>query len=171
MDESDTSGLSMSNSKSANELKSLSRVGESSDVYDEDFEAISQSHQQMNKVLPTIKKLETLKSFQSVTSTGSKPMTTSTVQPVARSVTASYIRKENKQTMTDQGKYSYMSAEDAAPNNLKEFTLKKNLEEAEHLIQELKSLRAEDRDSIRELEVKLTKKDGDYQATRRDALG
>ncbi len=44
MDESDTSGLSMSNSKSANELKSLSRVGESSDVYDEDFEAISQSH-------------------------------------------------------------------------------------------------------------------------------
>lgn len=41
VDESDTSGLSMSNSKSANELKSLSRVGESSDVYDEDFEAIS----------------------------------------------------------------------------------------------------------------------------------
>ena len=73
--------------------------------------------------------------------------------------------------MTDQGKYSYMSAEDAAPNNLKEFTLKKNLEEAEHLIQELKSLRAEDRETIRELEIKLTKKDGDYQATRRDALG
>ena len=73
--------------------------------------------------------------------------------------------------MTDQGKYSYMSAEDAAPNNLKEFTMKKNLEEAEHLIQELKSLRAEDRDTVRELEVKLTKKDGDYQASRRDALG
>ena len=64
-----------------------------------------------------------------------------------------------------------MSAEDAAPNNLREFTLKKNLEEAEHMIQELKSLRAEDRDAIRELEVKLSKKDGDYQAGRRQALG
>ena len=57
------------------------------------------------------------------------------------------------------------------PNNLKEWSLKKNLEEAEHLIQELKSLRAEDRDNARELEVKLTKKDGDYQAARREALG
>ena len=60
--------------------------------------------------------------------------------------------------MTDQGKYSYMSANDAGPNNLKEFTLKKNLEEAEHLIQELKALRATDREEIRELEKKLKKK-------------
>jgi len=73
--------------------------------------------------------------------------------------------------MTDQGKYSYMGSEDAAPNNLKEFTLKKNLEEAEHLIQELKSLRAEDKEALRELELKMTKKDGDYQAARRQALG
>lgn len=36
--------------------------------------------------------------------------------------------------MTDEGKYSYMSATDAAPNNLREFSLKKNLEEAEHMI-------------------------------------
>jgi len=36
--------------------------------------------------------------------------------------------------MTDEGKYSYMSATDAAPNNLKEWSLKKNLEEAEHMI-------------------------------------
>ena len=73
--------------------------------------------------------------------------------------------------MTDEGKYSYMSTTDAAPNNLREFSLKKNLEEAEHLIQELKALRAEDRDNIRELEVKLTKKDGEYQNARREALG
>ena len=73
--------------------------------------------------------------------------------------------------MTDQGKYSYMSAEDAAPNNLREFSLKKNLEEAEHLIQELKALRAEDRENIRELEVKMAKKDGEYQNQRREALG
>ena len=73
--------------------------------------------------------------------------------------------------MTDQGKYSYMGAEDAAPNNLREFTLKKNLEDAEHMIQELKSLKAEDREAIRELEIKLTKKDGEYQTARRQALG
>ena len=54
--------------------------------------------------------------------------------PTTLSIAQTYARKENKETMTDQGKYSYMSAEDAAPNNLKEFTLKKNLEEAEHLI-------------------------------------
>lgn len=64
-----------------------------------------------------------------------------------------------------------MGAEDAAPNNLREFTLKKNLEDAEHMIQELKSLKAEDREAIRELEIKLTKKDGEYQTARRQALG
>ena len=73
--------------------------------------------------------------------------------------------------MTNEGKYTYMSAEDGAPSNLREFSLKKSLEEAEHMIQELKSLRAEDRENIRELEKKLTKKDGDYQAARREALG
>ena len=36
--------------------------------------------------------------------------------------------------MTDVGKYSYMSAEDAAPNNLRELSLKRSLEEAEHMI-------------------------------------
>ena len=73
--------------------------------------------------------------------------------------------------MTDEGKYSYMSSSDAAPSNLKEFTLKRNLEDAEHMIQEMKSTRAEDKETIKELEIKLTKKDGDYQTARRDALG
>lgn len=67
---SDTSGYSVSNSKSANELKSASRIGESSDVYEDDeFESLSKSHKEMNKVLPTVKKLETLKSLGS----GSSP--------------------------------------------------------------------------------------------------
>ena len=122
----------------------------------------------MNKVLPTVKKLETLKSITSETSP-TKVRASSPDKLI--SIAQTYTRKENKQTMTDQGKYSYMSSEDAAPNNLKEFTLKKNLEEAEHLIQELKSLRAEDRENIRELEKQMAKKDGDYQATRREALG
>jgi hypothetical protein len=64
-----------------------------------------------------------------------------------------------------------MDADNAGPNNLKEWSLKKNLEEAEHLIQELKVLRATDREEMREIELKLKKKDGDYQAARREALG
>lgn len=52
---SDTSGYSVSNSKSVNELKSNSRIGDSSDVYeDEEFESLSKSHKEMNKVLPTV---------------------------------------------------------------------------------------------------------------------
>lgn len=35
----------------------------------------------------------------------------------------------------------------------------------------MKSLRASDREELRELEIKLKKKDGDYQAARREALG
>ena len=85
----------------------------------------------MNKALPTVKRLETLKSITSETSP-TKVRASSPDKLI--SIAQQYSRKENKQTMTDQGKYSYMSSEDAAPNNLKEFTLKKNLEEAEHLI-------------------------------------
>lgn len=165
---SDTSGYSVSNSKSLGDLKSNSRIGESSDVYDDDdFESVSKSNKQMNKILPTVQKLTTLKSIESAKASPPKLPTVAGLTSIAQT----YTRKENKQTMTDEGKYSYMSASDAGPSNLKEFTMKKNLEEAEHLIQELKSLRAEDRDTIRELEVKLTKKDGDYQAARREALG
>ena len=42
---SSTDGYSVSNSKSIGDLKSNSRIGESSDVYDDDeFESVSKSH-------------------------------------------------------------------------------------------------------------------------------
>lgn len=105
---SDTSGYSVSNSKSIGELKSNSRIGESSDVYDDDdFVSISKSNQQMNKILPTVQKLTTLKSIESNKSSPPKhPLPT----VAATSIAATYTKKENKQTMTDEGKYSYMSA-------------------------------------------------------------
>jgi len=126
---SSTSGYSMSNSKSIGGLKSNSQIAESSDVYEDDeFESVSKSHKEMQKLLPTVAKLETLKSIGNATKSPMPQPTT------AASIAQTYARKENKQTMTDQGKYNYMGASDAAPNNLKEFTLSKNLEEAEHLI-------------------------------------
>ena len=132
---SSNSYISASNSKSINDMKSNSRVADSSDVYDtDDFEnSVSKSHKEVAKALPTIKKLETLKSRDS--NSPSPPLvkkTSATATPL--SIAQAYARKENKQTMTDEGKYSYMSSQDAAPNNLREFTLKKNLEDAEHMI-------------------------------------
>ena len=73
-----------------------------------------------------------MKSIESNKSSPSKLPTVATAG--ITSIAQTYTKKENKQTMTDEGKYSYMSATDAAPNNLREFSLKKNLEEAEHLI-------------------------------------
>lgn len=96
---SSTDGYSVSNSKSIGDLKSNSRIGESSDVYDDDeFESVSKSHTQMNKVLPTVKKLETLKSITSETSP-TKVRATSPDKLI--SIAQTYTRKENKQTMTD----------------------------------------------------------------------
>jgi hypothetical protein len=45
---------------------------------------------------------------------------------------------------------------------MKEWSLKRNLEDAEMLIQELKAKVAENKEAIRELEVKLKQKDMDY---------
>ena len=64
--------------------------------------------------------------------------------------------------MTDVGKYSYMTASEAQPSNIKEWSLKKNLEDAQLLIQELKVRQAEDKEEIRSLEAKLKTKDMDY---------
>ena len=39
------------------------------------------------------------------------------------------------------------------------------------MIQELQAKRAEDREEIKALELKMKKKDGDYSAAKREALG
>lgn len=57
--------------------------------------------------------------------------------------------------MTDVGKYSYISAADSQPSSVKEWSMKRNLEDAELLIQELKARQAEDREEVRALEIKL----------------
>lgn len=42
-----------------------------------------------------------------------------------------YVRKENKQTMTDLGKYTYSDDPTSGASTLKEFSLRRNLEESE----------------------------------------
>ena len=54
--------------------------------------------------------------------------------PEQRSILSTYVKKENKGTMTDVGKYSYMTAADTEPTSMKEWSLKRNLEDAELLI-------------------------------------
>ena len=44
-----------------------------------------------------------------------------------------YVKKENKYTMTDAGKYNYQSAEQHRGSG-KEWTLQRNLEDAEIMI-------------------------------------
>lgn len=87
-----------------------------------------------------------------------------------KSIISQYVKKENKGTMTDAGKYSYMSNAETQPT-MKEWSLKRNLEDAEILIQEMKAKAAEDLETIRQLEIKLKTKDGEYQQQRREALG
>ena len=70
--------------------------------------------------------------------------------------------------MTDEGKYDFKTS---TGETLREWSLKKELDEAELMIQDLKAKRAQDRDEMRDLELKLQKKDGDYQSARREALG
>lgn len=60
--------------------------------------------------------------------------------------------------MTDQGKYHYTES-DQYTN--KEWTLKKNLQDAELLIQELKVFQQEDKDRIKLLEERLKHKDSE----------
>ena len=73
--------------------------------------------------------------------------------------------------MTDfKTKYDYQS-KGGEPQSVKEWSLQKELDDAHLLIQELQAKRAEDKEEYRELELKMKKKDGDYQAARREAIG
>ena len=56
-----------------------------------------------------------------------------------------------------------MTAADTEPTSMKEWSLKRNLEDAEGLIQEMKAKAAEDKETIRSLELKLKQKDMEYQ--------
>ena len=77
------------------------------------------------------------------------------------SITAKYVKKENKITMTDCGKYDFMDAMDGG--NMKENAMRKNLEDAEIMIQDLKDNQAKDRDELKKVEERAITKDQDYQ--------
>ena len=49
-----------------------------------------------------------------------------------------YVRKENKSSMTDLGKYTYSEDPTSGASTLKEFSLRKQLEESELAQQELR---------------------------------
>lgn len=137
-------------------------ISESSDRYDDDFDSMSKSKSEsLLDSKPDGKKDTQTSKFVAKKFTAPEP----------RSILSTYVKKENKGTMTDVGKYSYMTAADTEPTTMKEWSLKRNLEDAEGLIQELKAKAAEDKETIRGLELKLKQKDMEYQQQRREALG
>jgi len=123
------------------------KVTESSDKYeDEEFDSMSKSK---SDTLLDSKK-------DSGRNTASK-FKGKLATPISghKSILSTYVKKENKGTMTDVGKYSYINAADTEPSSVKEWSLKRNLEDAELLIQELKARQADDREEVRALEIKL----------------
>ena len=87
---SSTSGYSVSNSKSIGDLKSNSRIGESSDAYEDDvFDSMSKSHGAITKALPAIKDKspvktvakQPLQTLQSLKSLKSQDSTVTAVRP------------------------------------------------------------------------------------------
>ena len=144
--------------------ESKSSVEESSGAYDDDFESLSKSKNELNALLgdpkkPAAKPLPTI--TKPIAALATVKQSLSPITANTSSVVASYVRKENKQTMTDLGKYSFMSnAVDSA--NLSEWALKKNLDDAELMIQELKVREAEQTENIRSLELKLKTKEMEF---------
>ena len=77
-----------------------------------------------------------------------------------------YVRKENKFAQTDQTKYDFSNAGD----NARDWTMKRNLEDAELLLQNERNLGAEAKDHINHVEQKCKKLEMELQAAKRDAL-
>ena len=123
------SNLSASASQSKDKSQRSSAIEESAEnyEYDDDFESVSKSKGEMMNFMASkpqeIKKLPTLKDQQA-----SKQQQLINLQP---SVVAQYQRKENKQTMTDEGKYDFMTSKG---ESLREQFLKRELDEAELMI-------------------------------------
>lgn len=82
-------------------------------------------------------------------------------------ITSTYVKKENKLTMTDGGKYDYITQ---APASSSEWSLKRNLEDAEMLIQEQKHAQADLKDQVKHLEEKLKFSEMDFKNARREQL-
>lgn len=70
--------------------------------------------------------------------------------------------KENKQTMTDVGKYNYSEDPTSGASTLKEFSLRKQLEDSELAQQELRVALQESKDHSNSLELKLRTKETEF---------
>lgn len=70
--------------------------------------------------------------------------------------------------MTDKTKFDF--SDTSQPSTAKEWTLKRNLEDAEMLIQDQKHTQADLQDRIKQLEEKLRLVETEHKGTRRDAL-
>lgn len=70
--------------------------------------------------------------------------------------------------MTEQGKYQYMSKDDSQPATAKEWTLKRNLEDAEMLIQEQRHEIADLKEMKQEQDQKMKRTEMDYKTAKRE---
>lgn len=77
------------------------------------------------------------------------------------------MKKENKFTMTDLGRYAFDNNE-IVPQSAKEWTLKRNLEDAEMLIQDHKHTHADLNDQLKHAEEKVKMHEMDFKAARRE---
>lgn len=129
-------------------------ISESSDKYtDEDFESISKSQ---SASLPNAPKVIVPSSAKA--------------QPLPTRMTT-YVRKENKFTMTDLTKFNFMDSQTGGyTSGTKEWGLKRNLEDAEMLIQELRHEQADHKEEIMRLEEKMKKTEMEYKTARRESL-
>ena len=74
-------------------------------------------------------------------------------------------------TQTDLGKYSFMTAEEGVYTSSTEWTLKRNLEDAELLIQEHLNSNAETKDQMLSIQEKMKRVDVDYRDLKRELMG
>ena len=125
-------------------------ISESSDKYtDDDFESISKSQSQS---MPKSDKKEPSQ-FQNTR------------------ITHTYVSKENKFVQTDKGKYDTMGPQEGGyVGTGREWMLKRDLEDAELLIQQQKHLTAEQKDEMRDMREKLKKMEMDFRAAKREAM-
>ena len=131
---------------------------EESETYEDEFESLSKSHQQMQAIAEKAgiggsgkkNKNAKISNLPSIKDTQAK-------YTGFESVTAKYVKKDNKMTMTELGKYDFMDAMEGG--NLKEMAMRKNLEDAEIMIQDLKDQQAKDRDELKKVEERAITKD------------
>ena len=125
-------------------------ISESSDKYtDEDFESVSKS--------------------QSLPPASGAPARQTPAFGQSR-ITATYVKKENKFTMTDMGKYSFQGSDQGGlTGDAKAWALKRNLEDAEMLIQDMRHAEADLKEEVQRGEQKMKQGEMDCKSARREA--